>query len=645
MAKFHLTDPSGAEYEVDAPDEQAAVAALKQVSAKQQPSADYSKMSDADLMRVVKPPIHIGAPDGSIVEFPAGTSDDTINAAMRKAYPPSKGTTLNIEGRKVNVDNSFLHLSPDQQNSTVDEIAKSLRSAPGDEPKSTLQTVREAIHAPTRLLENGVFLGLGDRARAGMGAIVGDGSYGDNLKKEQGETEDFQKAHPIASPIIEGVGGAIAPAGAVAAASKGAGIGAKILYGTGAGGTIGGVRGALGSKDWTDVKQTGKDAGTDAVISGVIGGAIPVAGKAIGAGYNAVANAVRGNTTGMSRGAAQHLVSAMEADGPAAVQARVKELGPDAMLVDAGPAFLGKGQGASLNSDEGRSVLQSALTRRNEGTNARIQSDVDKALGPAQGEDPQLVTDRIRRFREEQDAKAYPAALENAPPVKIAPVMTDLIDRISETPVGSMEHKALTNLQAMLTKTKKEQMLDAGGYPVYDKFGNERFKDVPYSHDDANVLHKVKGELDNVIQYDAPGLGVPAGALSRQQASLKQMRFQINDALENQVPGYAAANRVSAALAKRIEAVELGTQYLGAERRLLRLVVSTWRSIGLSRARKSPSPRARAAISSGCSAPRLTTFRRSAANCRAKAVGIPPRLPRCTDRTPRTIWSTASIVI
>ena len=54
----------------------------------------------------------------------------------------------------------------------------------------------------------------------------------------------------------------------------------------------------------------------------------------------------------MSRGAAQHLVSAMEADGPAAVQAHVKELGPDAMLVDAGPAFLGKGQGASLNSDE-----------------------------------------------------------------------------------------------------------------------------------------------------------------------------------------------------------------------------------------------------------------------------------------------------
>jgi hypothetical protein len=32
-------------------------------------------------------PIHIGAPDGSIVEFPAGTSDDVIKGAMAKAYP------------------------------------------------------------------------------------------------------------------------------------------------------------------------------------------------------------------------------------------------------------------------------------------------------------------------------------------------------------------------------------------------------------------------------------------------------------------------------------------------------------------------------------------------------------------------------
>jgi hypothetical protein len=126
-----------------------------------------------------------------------------------------------------------------------------------------------------------------------------------------------------------------------------------------------------------------------------------------------------------------------------------------------------------------------------------------------------------------------------------------------------MENRALTNLQEMLTRTERRPLVDAQGHPQYDRLGNERWQEFPVSHDDAGILHKVKGELDNVIQYDAPG-GVPAGALTRQQGALKQIRGAINDALEQQVPGYANANRVSAALAQRGEAVNLGTQYLGS---------------------------------------------------------------------------------
>ena len=299
----------------------------------------------------------------------------------------------------------------------------------GDEP-SALRSIREALHAPTRALENGVLLGLGDRARAAMDSVLSGGGYGQHLKDEQAATEEFQKAHPVAAPVLEGVGGAIAPIGVIGAASKGVGLGSKMLLGAGAGGTIGGVQGALSSKDWTDVRQTAKDAGTGAAIGGVIGGAIPAAGRAIGAGYRAVSNAVNSGVEGMSRGAGRHLVSAMEADTPAAVRSRMAELGPDAMLADAGPAFLGKAQGASLNSDEGRSVLQSALTNRNTGTNARIQSDVDHALGPAQ--DPQGLTDTIRARRIEIDSKAYPSALDAAPPVKLEPIMIHLADKIDQ---------------------------------------------------------------------------------------------------------------------------------------------------------------------------------------------------------------------
>lgn len=42
-----------------------------------------------------------------------------------------KGVTLNINGKRVKVDDSFLALSPEQQNATVDEIAKSLGGGQG----------------------------------------------------------------------------------------------------------------------------------------------------------------------------------------------------------------------------------------------------------------------------------------------------------------------------------------------------------------------------------------------------------------------------------------------------------------------------------------------------------------------------------
>ena len=102
------------------------------------------------------------------------------------------------------------------------------------------------------------------------------------------------------------------------------------------------------------------------------------------------------------------------------------------------------------------------------------------------------------------------------------------------------------------------------GRQATDARGNPLFDMVPTPQTDPVILHKIKGELDNVIEYDAPGLGLPASALSRQQGALKHFRGMLNEQLEAQVPGYMAANRQSAGLARRADAVDQGTQYLGA---------------------------------------------------------------------------------
>jgi hypothetical protein len=464
-------------------------------------------------------PIHIQAPDGSTVEFPAGTSDDVIKGVMAKEYG-----------------------APKQEKGVLGKIDDYVRAA-----------------------ANGMTFGLADRFAAGMGAATGiggkSGDYAGNLADERAKTGAFEAEHPIASTVTNIAGGAAVPIGAFGAAAKGVGLGMKVLRGSGAGAALGGIGGAASAPDWTDPGQTAVSTAKGVGLGAALGGSLPLAGKAIGSGYNAIADALV-KPEGMSRAASRHLIEALNADNPQAVRGQIDRLGPDAMLADTGPAMLGKAQGAALNSDEGRSVLAGALTARNEGTNQRIMGDVERALGPA--EDPQTVSNAIRARRSEVDSRAYPAALGSAPDVQTAHILTYLDYAIPQS-VG-MEKKALTSARNMLVKTERQPRMDpdAPGRQAVDARGNPIFDEVKVSQNDANVLHKVKGELDNVIQYDAPGLDVPAGAVSRQQAALKQLRHELNSTLEDQVPGYAEANRQSAALAKRGEAVEAGTQYLGS---------------------------------------------------------------------------------
>jgi hypothetical protein len=148
---------------------------------------------------------------------------------------------IEIEGRQVEVDDSFLKLSPEQQNATVDEIAASLGPAPqqAQQPQTQLGADRaqandaqaynqqpwysQALKAGQdvgRLLESGASMGFADKMRAvsspssqdtTMGKISaginyinpinalsaaavntfmgGDETYKDNLAKERDQTQ------------------------------------------------------------------------------------------------------------------------------------------------------------------------------------------------------------------------------------------------------------------------------------------------------------------------------------------------------------------------------------------------------------------------------------------------------------------------
>lgn len=63
--------------------------------------------------------------------------------------------TLNINGKRVKVDDSFLSLSPEQQNATVDEIAASIGAAPAQPQPAALEGALAAASQASQKLKGG----------------------------------------------------------------------------------------------------------------------------------------------------------------------------------------------------------------------------------------------------------------------------------------------------------------------------------------------------------------------------------------------------------------------------------------------------------------------------------------------------------
>jgi hypothetical protein len=78
-------------------------------------------------------------------------------------------------------------------------------------------------------------------------------------------------------------------------------------------------------------------------------------------------------------------------------------------------------------------------------------------------------------------------------------------------------------------------------------------------------LHKIKGELDNLIENNLPGLGMQASDVATQQGALKRVRGMLNDILENQVSGYRQANRESSKIRGRADALKQGYELFGGK--------------------------------------------------------------------------------
>lgn len=218
---------------------------------------------------------------------------------------------LEINGRDVEVDDSFLSLSPEQQNATVEEIAATLgptqkglqgkpgkmdpaqagvsgnvQFAPGQEPRPSLAD--EAMSFGRGMIEGIPIAGpmLAD-ARRGLDANLGamfQGRPAEELQAEYKASDDALKAKTGGARFAGNIAGsvaALAPVGMTATGGKLLGmtgsLPSRLGFGAGSGMALSAA----------DTAARGGDAG-DILTSGLTGAALGTVLPAVGAGINKV---------------------------------------------------------------------------------------------------------------------------------------------------------------------------------------------------------------------------------------------------------------------------------------------------------------------------------------------------------------------
>ena len=283
---------------------------------------------------------------------------------------------------------------------------------------SDLQSLDDAM----RGVANGATFGMADRFAGGMDALTGQAEgYDDRVAAQVALSDEARQRNPNLALAGEIAGGLMTASGLVKngvtlAGRFGSGLLPRILsYGIeGAG--YGGAHGAgnTHSDDWRDYLA---NAGEGASV-GLLAGGLPVAGTVASGLYRGAKAALGPKVQDTS----SRIVSALLRGGAQADEAGLRALpgmGDEAMLVDAGPSFLGLGQGVGSGVGPGRTQLVEALRARDAGTGPRLEKAMTETLGPAPI--PSRVDAGIRA-NQKALSPAYEAAFGGAKAVDTDPI-------------------------------------------------------------------------------------------------------------------------------------------------------------------------------------------------------------------------------
>jgi len=448
--------------------------------------------------------------------------------------------TLDINGQHVNVDDSFLKLSPDEQQSTVDHIAASL--APQADPVS--------VNNVGRSFSTGVPIigGLLNKADAATNAALapalnsffdpkdqlqGDTfgeRYAKSLAMQEGSDAKFATQHPIIDTGAKLAGGvaSMSPVVAAAPALWGAtgGLGARTV-------ASGLSNAALGGAD-SSIRGNGFVPG--AITGGLIGGAAPAAEAAASPFISSIMSRI--DPTGAANRQVARAVS--ESGRPTADIANdVTTAAAEGQLQFTLADALGNPGQRMLSTvarapGEGRTDVVNALEQRQAGQGRRIAGQL--AEGFQAPETAAATEARLTAARGAQADQDYGAVRSGAGSVDVLPAI-DHIDGV----LGPAADMQLANGGSALPNDSIEGALQG--------FRNRLSRVNP---DDFAGVQRIRADMADAAQ------NAMQNGLGNRARLIRGAVGHLDTAMETASPGFRQANQTFAAASRDIDAVAAG---------------------------------------------------------------------------------------
>lgn len=474
--------------------------------------------------------IEVDLPDGSVAEFPDGTSPDVIKGALQKKFGSPQAAQepdMTLEGKDAKALASDL-------SSITQNPARALY-----DQRPAWQKPLIAAQDVGNIIGDDLTFGFGDKIAAGIRAPFTDKTYEEELAANRAGTQAARDragsaaygADVTAALLLPRVGrvpvAASAPTGLLARAGR---IGSGIVKGGVQGAGYGAVN-ALGHD---------QDVGEGAATGAAFGAAVPIVGgvlSTVGAAFRPAADAIRARVNPGAY-ASQKIADRLASGGMSVERASQRAADQNITLADAGgDSTRGLLRTATNIPGPARDSVNARLTMRQFGQGDRLKSAISQTFADPDGY--LAAKDAIAAEAKRVAAPLYERAYAN--PVHFS----ETLEGILNTPAG----------KAALSRA--EQLAANEQVPFQQLFvnvadnGGATVRRVP----DTRGWDYIKRAMDDIIDGQTDPITKKVTNEGRIITGLKNKMLGEIDRLN---PDYKAARQAYAGQAQLDEALEAG---------------------------------------------------------------------------------------